>query len=348
MQKKFDSYLELTDYFKEKSNCISYFTYQRWPEGVTCPHCNHTRVYILKTGYKCANNQCYKKFNCFTKTIFENSKISLRNWFTAIYLLTTNTWGISSYELARKLNIRQATAWFILHRIREIYKEKHEEKLTGVVQLDETAVGGKNKNRHKNKKVKNSQGRSLADKTWVFGIVKNNEAHARVYVVPNTDVETLLPLIDENVDQSSTIVTDGHRSYWGLSDYYEKHVMVKIDGAYSSDEGYNTNRVEGLWTHLKKMYNGTYHHMSKKHLQKYCDELAYKYNNKKPNDCVTFDSAVGRIDSSSRLKYKQLVGDGKKRKVQVSQADKDQEEYNHDKLRLEAEFRGKISSGRKL
>ena len=313
MPKQFESYLELSDFFSEKSNCVSYFTQTRWPDGITCPHCNHPKVYILKAGYKCANKHCYKKFNCFTNTIFENSKIPLRNWFTAIYLLTTSTYGISSYQLARKLNIRQPTAWFMLHRIREFLKEKSTDKLSGVIQLDESAVGGKNKNRHKSKKVKNSQGRSHADKTWVFGMAKNDEAYTRLFVVPDTDIDTLVPIIEANMENTCIIVTDGHKSYWGLKETFEKHVKVKVEGNYKSDEGYNTNRIEGLWTQLKRMYKGVYHHMSKKHLQRYCDELAYKYNNKNPNDCITFERAVKKIENN-RLRYKQLVGDGRKRK----------------------------------
>jgi len=343
VEKQFNSFLDLLDFFSKKENCISYFTKQRWPDKVTCPHCNHEKVYILNNGgYKCANNVCYKKFNCFTKTIFENSKISLRHWFTAIYLLTSNTYGISSHELARKLNIRQATAWFMLHRIREFLKEKSNEKLTGTIQLDETAVGGKNKNRHKSKKVANSQGRSLKDKTWVFGIVKNEEAYARVFVVPDTEAETLVPIIVDNIDFSSIIVSDGLTSYIGLEEYYERHVRVKIDGAYKSEEGYHTNRMEGLWTQLKRMYNGTYHHMSKKHLQRYCDELAHKYNNKNPDDIVTFDTAINKIPDT-RLRYKDLVGDVKKRiKKEVREEDINSR-LSHEKFQLEAEFRTRIS-----
>jgi len=340
MAMQFDSFLDLFDFFKEKQNCITYFTKQRWPDEVTCPHCNHNKVYILNNGgYKCANNQCYKKFNCFTKTIFENSKISLRLWFTAIYFLTTNTYGISSHQLAKKLKIRQATAWFMLHRIREFLKEKTTDKITGVVQLDEAAVGGKNKNRHKNKKVANSQGRSLKDKTWVFGIVKNDETYARVFVVPDTEMNTLFPIIKDNIDTSSIIVTDGLTSYLGLDEYYQRHVRVKIDGAYKSEEGYHTNRMEGLWTQLKRMYNGTYHHMSPKHLQRYCDELAYKYNNKNDDDCVTFGEAVSKIETGTRLKYRSLVGYGKKRvKKEISRE-------SHEIFRLGAEFCQKISTG---
>ena len=338
MEKQFDSFLELLDFFRDKKNCITYFTQQRWPNAVACPHCNHAKVYTLKSGYKCANNQCYKKFNCFTKTIFENSKISLRLWFTAIYLLTTNTYGISSYQLARKLKIRQATAWFMLHRIREFLKEKETDKITGTVQLDEAAVGGKNKNRHKDKKVANSQGRSLKDKTWVFGIVKNDETYARVFVVPDTEMNTLFPIIKDNIDKSSIIVTDGLTSYIGLDEYYKRHIQVKIDGAYKSEEGYHTNRMEGLWTQLKRMYCGTYHYMSPKHLQRYCDELAYKYNNKNNDDCITFEEAINKIDGNTRLKYRDLVGYGKKR------IKKEIPKESHEIFRLGAEFRAGISN----
>ena len=172
MNKTFNSLLQLIDYFKDENTCKQYLSNQRWSNGVCCPHCKSTKVYVTNRGYKCGNNECYKKFSVTTGTIYENTKISLRTWFAAMYLITAHKKGISSHQLARDLHITQRTAWFVLHRIREMLKEKNPQALKGNIEVDETFVGGKNKNRHKEKKVENSQGRSSKDKKPVLGIVQ--------------------------------------------------------------------------------------------------------------------------------------------------------------------------------
>ena len=172
MTTNFKNLIQLLDYFKDEATCVNYLSVSRWGDTPACPHCGNVGAYITNRGYKCKAKECHKKFTVTTGTVFENTKIDLRYWFAAIYLATAHKKGISSLQLSRDLNITQKTAWFLLHRIRLMLTNNAPQKLEGGVEVDETFVGGKNKNRHANKKIEGSQGRSAADKTPILGIAE--------------------------------------------------------------------------------------------------------------------------------------------------------------------------------
>lgn len=157
MATQFKSLLQVLDFFKPEETCISYLGQSRWNDTPTCPHCGNVGAYVTNRGFKCKAKECNKKFTVTTGTIFENTKISLRTWFAAMYLCTAHKKGISSLQLSRDLNITQKTAWFLLHRIREMLNNHKQEVFEGGIEVDETFVGGKNKNRHANKKIEGSQ-----------------------------------------------------------------------------------------------------------------------------------------------------------------------------------------------
>jgi transposase-like protein len=322
---KFNSLIQLLDHFKDENTCQEYLAKQRWGDTVTCPHCKHNKVYVTNRGYKCASPTCYKKFSVTTGTIYENTKIPLRTWFAAMYLLTAHKKGISSHQLGRDLNITQRTAWFVLHRIREMLKEKNPKALNGVVEADETYVGGKNKYRRFSKKIKGSQGRSPKDKIPVVGLVERN-GKVITFATDDTDQVTLHTIVTSNVDFGSKLITDAHHSYNGLGEFYN-HTVVKHgigEKKYITKGEDHTNTIEGYWSLFKRMYVGTYHCMSRKHLQRYCDEMSYRYNSRQSKDCFRFEEAIGQADNA-RITYKQLIGkpitlgDGKKGK-EIGQA----------------------------
>ena len=191
--------LQLIKEFPNEETCRKHLTKMRWNGKVTCPHCENEKVYAFKDGktYKCA--KCKKKFNAKTKTIFENTKIPLSVWFIANYLLNSHKKGICSTQLAKDLNITQKAAWFVLHRLRDATMTKsYNEPLRNTVEMDETYVGGKNKNRHWNKKIRGSHGRSTKDKTPVVGIMERG-GKLRAFVVSDTKRKTLESIVNANV-----------------------------------------------------------------------------------------------------------------------------------------------------
>jgi transposase-like protein len=215
MESQFKNLQQLLDFFKDDATCKEYYEQKRWGGNVACPHCGSLKIYRTNRGFKCGEKLCTKKFSVTVGTIFENTKISLRIWFAAVYLISTSKKGISSLQLAEQLGITQKTAWFLNHRIREMLKDNDKEKLSGVVAVDETFVGGKNKNRHADKKAPQSQGRSHVDKTPVVGLIQIN-GKVRTFVVANTDAQRCIRLwgIMWKKAQYLLLILIGHIMAW--------------------------------------------------------------------------------------------------------------------------------------
>lgn len=299
----FKNLKQLFDTFKDEATCKAYLEQQRWNGNVECPFCAATKVYKTNRGFKCADKFCAKKFSVTVGTIFENSKVGLVTWFASIYLCTSSKKGISSLQLSRQLGITQKTAWFVLHRVREMLKDKAPSMLRNVVEVDETYVGGKNKNRHADKRKKDSQGG--AGKTPVFGAVQR---HGKVItkVVPDTLHSTLLPNMVAMVEEGSIMVSDQfYRTYKPILSNYHQVVVKHSDGEYVRG-AFHTNTIEGFWSLLKRGIYGIYHQVSPKHLQRYCDEFASRYNSRDIKDHERFTLSLQ--NSEGRLKYDQLTG----------------------------------------
>ncbi len=305
MATRFKNLIQVLDFFKEENTCKEYLAAMRWGSDPACPHCGSIGAYVTNRGYKCKSKECAKKFTVTTGTVFENTKISLRYWFAAMYLCTAHKKGISSLQLSRDLDITQKTAWFLLHRIREMLKQDSSKKLSGIVEIDETYVGGKNKNRHQNKKVEGSQGRSSVDKKPVLGILQR-EGGIRTFVVDETSSSTLTNIMVENVEAGSDVITDSYNSYNSLSKSFEHTKIKHMEGNYITIGDRHTNSIEGFWSHLKRGIVGIYHYVSPKHLHRYCDEFAFRYNTRKVEDIIRFDDAI-RLCDNKRLRYSDLI-----------------------------------------
>lgn len=273
---EFKSLLDLLQAFPDEQSCIRYLEKQLWPDGEPMsPYDPTSKVYRRGDGlYRCKNTG--KNFNIRIGTIFEGSKVPLRKWFIAIFLITTETKGISSVRLAEYLDITQKTAWFMSHRIREVFNDMVKDKLDGEVEMDETFVGGKNKFRHRSKKVKNSQGRSFKDKTPVLGML---ERGGRVVckVVRNTSYKSLTIPVLKNVNRTATVFTDEWQGYKTISKLYNHFIVDHGHGQYVNGNA-TTNNIEGFWSILKRGLTGIYNHTSRKHLQRYVNEFCYRYN----------------------------------------------------------------------
>lgn len=314
LNKDFHSIIELVEYFKTEKKCLLHLQQIRWGNNIISPFDPESKVYKCKRGYKCKNTGKY--FNPKTGTIFESSKVSLKKWFLAIWLITCHKKGISSIQLSKDIKVTQKTAWFMLHRIRKCFEADNDADMSGEIEVDETYVGGKNKNRHKDKKFKYSQGRSFKDKTPVFGVLQRG-GKLCAYVVPDVKGNTLKTIIYDKVQfktkvkikskteiKETIIHSDEWIAYSGLHKEYDHRVVYHSKGIYGTENS-NTNTIEGAWSILKRSIIGIYHFTSKRHLQRYIDEFVFRYNCKDLEESNKFTSLLNNIQC--RLKYKDLI-----------------------------------------
>lgn len=305
-ESNFKNLPQLLDYFKDEATCKSYLEQQRWGGHVNCPHCNHEKVYRTNRGFKCASPKCYKKFTVTVGTIFENTKISLRLWFAAIYLCTAHKKGVSSCQIARDLGIHQSSAWFVLHRVREMLRKKAPQMLTGIVEVDESFVGGKAINWHKAKrKLMEKRGLGYKHKTPVVGFLQRGGKVVTVVVEDGRISGTFLkPIVRKNVEEGSILMSDQFGAYYGLNKYFQHEVLNKAQGEYLRGD-FHTNNLEGFWSHLKRAIIGVFHQVSVKHLSRYCDEVSYRFNSRESKDTERFEFVL--THSEGRLKYADLT-----------------------------------------
>ncbi len=279
MKKQFSSLIDFLKYFRAEETCHRYLEKERFKDGEFCPHCGtFCKIYRIKSGYKCSS--CRKTFSIRTNTIFARSHISLKKWFTAIYLISNHCKGISSVQLAKDINVTQKTAWFMNHRIRLAVSEDIDFQDQGVYEIDESYLGGKEKNKHKTKKTLGTQGRSLKTKSAVIGMVQRN-GKIIAKAITSVDKDNLENIITDHIPLASTIFTDEFQSYKGLKSLYSHDFVIHSQGKYTKTGLHgvvHTNTVEGFWSLLKRGVIGIYHYTSKKHLQRYLNEFSYRYN----------------------------------------------------------------------
>ncbi len=307
----FKNLREMIVNLSDEQACRDYFASQRWIDGKpVCPHCGYTgKIYRIENGkkYKCGSRECYKKFSVTVGTIFEASNISLVKWFTAIYLITGHKKGISSYQLGRDIGVCQKTGWFMLHRIREIMRNKTNVMLDNIVEVDETYIGGKMGNMSKSKRKFLRENDMVGTmKTGVLGLIERGGNLKYVQINQSTDVTTLQGIINDKVDPDAVVITDSHASYVGLNNSFAGHEVVNhSNDEYVRDRVFHTNSIEGAFSLLKRSILGIYHQVTPKHLLRYCDESAYRYNTRKIKDAERFTLSLRNVEG--RLTYKALV-----------------------------------------
>lgn len=304
--KTFKSILEFQNHFNTEEKCRVFLELQRWNGTPCCPHCGSISVKRFETDarvFKCKEKECRQKFSVTVGTIYENTKLPLTKWFLATYILSVHSKGISSLQLASWLGITQKSAWHLNHRIREMLTEKAPDLLEGIVEVDETYVGGSLKNVHASKKKDKKQ---LDNKTMVFGAVQR-EGKVRTTVIPKTNLENISASIENFIAPDSTMVSDEHHAYNKVGEKYNHRKINHRSKEYVRKEDIlvHTNNIEGYWNILKKQIVGIHHSVSPKHLQRYCNESAFRYNNRSLLQDERFTTAIGNCNGS--LKYKELV-----------------------------------------
>ncbi len=307
MTTNFKSLLQVLDYFKDEATCTAYLAKSRWNDTPSCPHCGNVGAYVTNRGFKCKAKECHKKFTVTTGTIFENTKVPLRLWFATIYLATAHKKGISSLQLSRDLNITQKTAWFLLHRVREMLANNAPEMLDGTVEIDETYVGGatKNKSNKKRAALRETGGQYFSKTSVVAMLQRDGEVRTTVLKANSVKFSDVLPLIQANVSETSLIITDSSTMYGILKLSYRHEVVNHVNKEYARG-AMHTNTIEGFFSQFKRGIIGIYHYVSPKHLQRYCNEFGYRYNTRKTTDVVRFEDAFKQVNNI-RLTYANLI-----------------------------------------
>jgi transposase-like protein len=315
MNTNFNSFAQMMMTLPDDKACREYLELKRWNGTPVCPHCgvvdaNHYRLNVkgeFRGMYKCKS--CKQRFTVTLGTMFEGSPISLRKWFIATYIFASHKKGISSHQLARDLGVTQKTAWFMLHRLRMAFTDQHESPLGGegmIVETDTTIVGGKIKNMHKSKRKHMGKGKgtpTMQNKTAVAGYVERG-GNIRFDVVDFNEHEK--DMVTKHVDTDSILMTDEAHCYVNVGKEYAAHEAVR----HSMDEyvrgNAHTNTIEGAFSHFDRMVIGTYHSISRKHMQVYCNEIGFRYNSRKVSDKERFDMALIRTEGVN-LPYTTLI-----------------------------------------
>lgn len=302
INKDFNSILELIQAFPDEKTCVEHLEELYWGNDPVSPFDETSKVYRCKNGkYRCKNTGKY--FNVKTGTLFDNTKIELQKWFLAIWLVTSHKKGISSLQLSKDINVTQKTAWFMLQRIRKCFDIENDNDLDNNVEVDETYVGGKNKNRHADKKVEKSQGRSAKDKTPVIGMVERN-GKLNAYQIEDVKADTLTAEIIKSIKETASLYTDEWLGYNNIYKFYDHSVIKHNEKQYVNGK-IHTNTIEGFWSLLKRGIIGIYHFTSRKHLQSYIDEFVFRYNTRSYNESDRFNLLLSNI--GVRTTYKGLI-----------------------------------------
>lgn len=299
-----ENLLEAVRYFSDLDVATEFVAKLRWPDGPVCPRCDGREYSYLTTRrlWKC--KACKNQYSVKVGTIFEDSALGLDKWLPAVWLIANSKNGISSHELARSLGTTQKSAWFMLHRIRLAMQTGTFTKLSGIVEADETFIGGKARNMHKHKRRQKIKGRGMVGKTTVLGMAERG-GRIRTEVIDGTSGQIVKPRIREAVEPGSSLYTDTMGGYTGLADDYDHrtvdHAIQYVDGQV------HTNVMENFWALMKRGLHGTYVSVQPYHLFRYLDERVFAFEKRDLTDLGRFLAVLHAV-SGRRLTWAELTG----------------------------------------
>jgi transposase-like protein len=305
--------LEAINHFSNLDVAHDFFAKMRWPNGPVCPRCGSTQVHYMPKyrRYSCAKSHDGRQFTVKTGSVMEDSPLGLDKWAAAFWLEVNAKNSISSYEIHRALGITQKSAWFMLHRVRHaIHVGSFDSKLHGVVEADETFVGGLAKNMHKKRRAKVIKGTGSSTKTAVMGLLERHDGKkhstVRAEVLANVQRATLHDVIHRHVEPGSTVYTDAWKAYKQMDPMFF-HDFVDHAEAYVKDKVVHTNGLENFWALFKRCIKGTHISIDPFHLAAYVDSEAFRFNHRKVEDADRFRIAASGYHGK-RLTYKALIG----------------------------------------
>lgn len=291
--------MNLIDQFASDEECRQYLTELRWPDGIVCPKCGCVSIsrVIKRDVFDC--NACRYQFSVTTGTIFHDTHLPLKKWFAAVYLMCESRKGISANQLKRTLKVAYKTAWYLCHRIRAAMKDADTTLLKGIVEADETYLGGKVRGKGRGYK---------RNKTMVLGAIQRGGG-VRLKVDKRPDRATLHAFVHGHThDDTKAIYTDDNPAYEGVGDHNTIHDSV----SHSHDEWVrgevHTNTIEGVFSLFKRSVVGAFHQISAKHLPAYLDEFEFRFDNRK--NPYLFRDTLLRLLGAEKLEYKKLTANG--------------------------------------
>ena len=298
------SIIELMELVPNEDVAVAFFEEKRWKNQLYCPRCGSLDASPVRSRkpmpYWCGD--CRSYFSVRTGTVMEGSNLPLRKWLLAIYLMHTSRKGVSSTQMARLIGVTQKTAWFLGHRIREAMAYRGG-LMFETVEVDETYIGGREGNKHSNKRLREYH---PIGKIAVMGFFERHSGRVRAFPIGwDHTSENYQKLVRENVARKSTVYTDEHSSYVGLAGDYRHMSISHSRGEYVWGD-VHTNSIEGFWAQVKRAYMGTFHWMSFKHVHRYINEVAYRQSLGHDNGPVAIARLLGRMHGM-RLTYRELI-----------------------------------------
>lgn len=299
MIKQFNSLFDMMEAFPDEQSSIDHLRAIRWKNGAYCPHCGSTKVYHFSDSrtHKCGD--CRKRFSIKVGTIFEDSKIPLRKWFMAIWLITSHKKGIASTTLSRDIKVTQKTAWFMLHRLRHASRTRSFSRpLAGTVEVDETFIGGKDE----------EQALRQASKGWARPCGQGSRlgSHREFRALHIPSLKNVGNAVRAHVSVDATLITDEYSGYKGMGKTYYHKTVKHSSGEYAhTGNHFHTNSIEGAWSHIKRQIYGIHHWISPKHLASYLSEITWRYNRRDVDDGDWVNAFFNHVEG--RLRYKELI-----------------------------------------